>query len=106
MAKRAQEVHLAVAWEVHFTWAAKWSEVVRSGFEKQLVDELGQPPPARGFLRQATFAGPGDGVVLGVAVVLGLLPLPLDPAFLLEAHERRVERTLVERERVVRDLRQ
>lgn len=45
-----------------------------------------------------------DGVVLGLAVVLGPLPRTANPALLLEAHECCVQGALVEGERVVRHL--
>src|SRR5687767_3127816 len=64
-------------------------------FEQELVDQAREPAPALGLARQLALAGLGEGVVLGVAVALGLPPGALDPALLLEANERRIQRALV-----------
>ena len=57
-----------------------------------------------GLLVERPRAGLGDAVVLRLAIALGALPRALDPALLLEAHERRIQRALIEHERVVGDL--
>src|SRR5688572_22143583 len=65
--------------------------------EQKLVDEPGETAPTLGLLEQLTLAGLGDGVVLRVAVALGLLPRALDPALLLETNQSGIERALVQR---------
>src|SRR5262245_20813134 len=53
---------------------------------------------------QCTTAGFSNCVVFCVAIVLGLLPRPLDPAFLFHADEGGIKRALIQRERMVRYL--
>ena len=73
---------------------------IRGVPEQELVDEPGEPPPAIGLRSPARVPRLRDGVVPGFAVVLALLPGALDPALLLESHERGVERALIEHERM------
>src|SRR5688572_24602261 len=49
-------------------------------------------------------SGFGDAVVLGVAVIVGLLPCAFDPALLLETNKRGIECALIQSERIVRHL--
>ena len=53
---------------------------------------------------EAALARFRDRVELRVAVVFRLLPRAFDPPFLLEPHERRIERPLIELQRMVGDL--
>lgn len=55
--------------------------------------------PLRGFLRELPTSGAGQRVVLGPAVVLGGLPVGLEPTGLLETVERREQRTGLNAER-------
>src|SRR4051812_11484260 len=75
-------------------------------FEEELVDESGEAAPPFNLALQLAFAAPGDGVELRFAVALRPPPGSLDPALLLEADERGIQRALIEGERMVRDLRQ
>ncbi len=45
-------------------------------------------------------------VELRLAVALGLAPRALDPALLFEPHQRGIERALIERQRMIRHLRE
>src|SRR5262245_6021648 len=60
--------------------------------------------PVLGFHRELPFAALGQAVELRLAVVLGRAPLGRNPALLFEPVERRIERTLVDAEHVLRDL--
>ena len=66
--------------------------------------QAGKPPPALGLLFEAAHAGFGHAVVLGLAVRFGSLPSTLDPALLLQADERRIQRPLIQPERGFGDL--
>src|SRR4051794_1665420 len=79
---------------------------MRSVLEEQLVDQPCEPAPALRLLRQGAFAGARQRVELGFAVGFRPAPAALYPALLLHADERGIERALVERERMVRDLRE
>ena len=50
---------------------------------------------------EAASAGPGQGVELGLPAQLGRAPLGLDPALSLHPVESRVERTLLDCQRLV-----
>jgi len=60
--------------------------------------------PVGGVLCELAAAGFGDGVVLGLAIVVGGAPGSGDPAALLEADERGINGALVEEEFVAADL--
>ena len=55
--------------------------------QQKFVHEAREPAPALGLLLERSHTGPGDGVVLGVAIVFGLLPRAVDPPLLFESHE-------------------
>src|SRR3954471_5219658 len=74
--------------------------------EQELVDQPCEAAPALGLLREGAFTRARQRVALGFAVRFGPAPGALDPAFLLHANERRIQRALVERERMVRHLRE
>src|SRR5260370_3577831 len=78
---------------------------LRSGFvQEELLDQAHQTAPTLGLLAQGAPAGPGDAVVLGLAIGLGPLPGALDPAPLLQSDESGVQRALIEGKRRLRDL--
>ena len=56
------------------------------------------------LLFETSNAGLRDRVVLGLAIVLGAMPGALDPPFLLQPHEGRIQRPLIERQRLFRHL--
>src|ERR1700759_2442435 len=56
--------------------------------------------PAAGFEREAAAAGSGEAVVLGLAVVLARAPVGGEPAAVLQAMERGIERALLDFEHV------
>ena len=58
----------------------------------------GQTSPPLSFLRERARACLGDAVVLRLAIILGSAPTALDPAVLLEANERWIQRALLQRE--------
>ena len=77
----------------------------RSRFvEEQFVHQTREPAPSARLFLERPDAGSGDRVVLGVAVVLRLLPRPFDPPLLFEPDQRRIQRALVQLERVIGDL--
>src|SRR5215831_8846332 len=72
--------------------------------EQKLVDETSEPTPPVRLPFKTSETALRDVVVLGLAVVLGTLPRALDPAFLLQTRERRIESPLVQPERRLRQL--
>src|SRR5439155_19382308 len=83
--------------------AGAWPRCLR-GIQKELVDEAGNLAPAFGLRGEAALAGFRDRVELRVAVVFRFLPGAFDPPFLLEPHERGIERSLIQLQRMVGDL--
>src|SRR5574338_764585 len=79
---------------------------MNSVLEEELVDEPCEPAPALRLLPQGALTRSRQRVELGLAVRFGPAPGGLDPALLLHADERRIERALVERQRMIRHLRQ
>src|SRR5262245_14831866 len=79
---------------------------MRSVLEQELVDKPCEPAPALRLLRQGPFTRARQRVELGFAVRFRPAPGALDPALLLHADERRIQRALVERQRMVRDPRE
>jgi hypothetical protein len=77
-----------------------------SVLEQELVDKPCEPAPALRLLRQGAFTRTRQRVELGFAVRFRPAPGALDPALLLHADERRIRRALVERQRMVRHLRE
>src|SRR6185503_14415184 len=73
---------------------------MRSALEQELVDQPGEPAPALRLLRQRAFTRARQRVELGFAVRVRPAPGALDPALLLHADERRIQRALVERQRM------
>jgi hypothetical protein len=73
------------------------------GCEK-LFDQARQLSPAPGFLIERSAAGRRDRVIFRFPVVLGLPPGALDKALLPQPDQSRVQSTLVEIERIVRNL--
>src|SRR5947209_464840 len=71
---------------------------------EQTADHRDRARPALGFRSELFPAGARDRVELGAAVVLARAPLALNPAFLLEPEQRRIDGALIERERSLRDL--
>ena len=69
--------------------------------ERHRVDE---PAPRLLLVFELLPAGPGDGVDLGLPSLVGIEPRRLQPAALLEAMQRRVERALPHQEGILRDL--
>src|SRR5262249_32921331 len=74
--------------------------VLRLRERDDLGDRGRQPLPVRRLGLELLPAQPREGVELRFPVVLGRLPLRLDPAFLLELVERRIERALADLEHV------
>ena len=72
--------------------------------QQKFVHEAREPAPALGLLLERSHTGPGDGVVLGVAIVFGLLPRAVDPPLLFESHEGGVQGALIQRQRMIGDL--
>src|SRR5204863_7989198 len=68
------------------------------------IDESGRTAPSLRFLVDRSQSDPGDRVVLRVPVAFGLSPVAFDPTALLEPHERRIQRALVQHERMVCEL--
>ncbi len=60
--------------------------------------------PAFRFFLELLASGASQGVILRLAVIFGNTPLGGDPAALLEAQQRRIERSLVQLQQVFRDL--
>src|SRR4051812_25622938 len=77
-----------------------------SVLEQELVDQPCESAPALRLFCERAFTRPRQRVELGFAVRFRPAPGALDPAFLLHADERRIQRALVERERMVRHLRE
>jgi hypothetical protein len=71
---------------------------------QQPVHETRRPLPPRRLFGKGTRAGSRDRVVLRLAVVVGGLPGPLDPAPLFQPHERRIESALIQPDRSFSDL--
>src|SRR5262245_13056243 len=63
-----------------------------------------EPIPALRLLLQPATAGCGEAVVLGSAVVVRSAPFGLEQTLVLEPIQRGVERALLDRQRLVRDL--
>src|SRR3954470_23239721 len=63
-----------------------------------------RPVPIASFTCETLFTGASDDVVLRAAIVVGRSPFSGHPAALLEALEDRIERALVDVERVAREL--
>jgi len=58
-----------------------------------------------GFFRlEIFFAGAGEGIVFGAAVVFGFAPCGFDPGLLFETVKSGIERALIDLEDVVGDL--
>lgn len=72
--------------------------------EQQLVDEARKPLPSLGLPVQRSGAGPCERVVLRFPAGLGRPPRAFDPSPVLEANERDVQGSLVQRERMVGEL--
>src|SRR5437868_4113661 len=68
------------------------------------VDRGRKPPPARRLVRELSFTGAREMVELRLAIVLRCPPLGGDPASILEAMQRGVERALVHLQDIARDL--
>ena len=68
------------------------------------ADGGGHAFPLAGFHRQLPASGRREPVVLGPPAQLRDGPLGFDPALVLEAMERRVERALIDLQDVLRDL--
>ncbi len=75
-----------------------------SSFARKPIDETRRALPPGRLLGERTCARPRDRVVLGLAVVLGGLPGPFDPALLLQADERGIERALIQPDGLLGDL--
>src|SRR5690348_13352484 len=71
---------------------------------QELVHESGHLAPAIGLLLQRLLAGFGDGVVFRLTIVLGLIPTPFDPTFLLQPDQRGIQGALVKAQQIFRDL--
>src|SRR5262245_9449446 len=67
-------------------------------------DAGGKLLPERALLVELAPAGVGQGVVFGATAVRLRLPVGDDPRLVLESVQRRVERTLLDLERLFRDL--
>ena len=65
---------------------------------------VGHPGPVLALFDELALAVAREPVVLGLTVVLRRVPFRIDPALLLQAMERRVERPLVDPQDVARDL--
>ena len=70
---------------------------------KNSGDGLGQAGPVLFFLCKLLPAGGGEAIVARAAIVLGNAPLRGDPAILLHAVQRRVERTFLDSQDVIRN---
>src|SRR5438270_2497491 len=68
------------------------------------VDRRGEPPPTCGFVAELPLPGFRQLVELCLPVVFRRSPLRVDPAAILEAVERRIERALIDLQHVARDL--
>jgi hypothetical protein len=68
------------------------------------ADGVGHPGPVLALLGELPAPGPRQAVVLRLPVVVGGVPLGVDPPLLLEAVQRRVERPLVHAQHITRDL--
>jgi hypothetical protein len=66
--------------------------------------DIGEAAPILRIARQLLPAAAGDGVVLGLAVVVRGAPRGGDPAAVLQTDERGVDGALVEQDGVARDL--
>src|SRR5262245_60868085 len=69
---------------------------MRSVLEQELVDKPCEPAPALRLLRLGACTRARQRVELGFAVRFRPAPGAFDPALLLHAHERRIQRALVE----------
>ena len=87
-------------------WRRRVRRMTLSPLEQELVDKPCEPAPALRLLRQGAFTRARQRVELGFAVRFRPAPGALDPALLLHADERRIQRALVERQRMVRHLRE
>jgi len=68
------------------------------------IDRGGEAVPVGGFFFELEAAGGSEAVELGDAAGFGFGALALDPAFLLEAVERGIKRTLLDLQYVAGDL--
>ena len=81
------------------------------GLTAEVLSELGrsehfrnggrQAAPARALERQLSPAGRRDAVVLRALIVVGELPLRVDPALPLETMQRRIEGTVIDVEHLI-----
>jgi len=93
-------------------WGLRKRRRVRSFFSRSILlrsfehegDGGGEAVPVLEFSFELLFAGFGEGVELGFAVVFGGRPFGLDPAFVFEAVEGGVEGTLADLEGIFGDL--
>ena len=65
-------------------------------------DGAGHLAPAAGLKREAPATGGGEAVVLGLAVVLARAPVGREPAAVLQAMERGIQRALLDLEDLFR----
>src|SRR5262245_40542606 len=70
---------------------------------EHLTDRFGQAVPLLLFICEVAFAGPRQSIQARTPVVLRNVPLGLDPACVLHAVKRRIERALFDAEDVSRD---
>src|SRR6476646_4759728 len=75
-----------------------------AGGREYEINGAGVAPPLFGLRGEGAFAGGGESVVLGFAIVFRRAPLALDEAFALESVESGVERALADLEGVAREL--
>src|SRR5687768_13966067 len=76
--------------------------IVRSESLEHELDRAGEPAPALELRSQCASARGGQPIVLRPAVVLGDVPLTVDPPLELEPLERGVERSLANLEDLLR----
>src|ERR1017187_730 len=76
----------------------------RSGVADYARHSFGEPPPAFLFLLQAFLAQGRHRIEAGFAILLRLAPFGFDPALLLHAVQRGVERALLHAEKFLRYL--
>src|SRR5437016_1855498 len=67
-------------------------------------DHARNPLPILSFHGKLLLASPGNGVKLGLAVIVGRSPLRRDPALLQQPQQRRVHRTLVQLQHIAANL--
>src|SRR5262249_35168563 len=87
---------------------SRWRRSARITAPSRHVEQQGdrsrECPPCPRLLVELLPAGARQRVELGAAIVLGRAPLRLDPAAPLQPVERRIQRSLLDAKRILRDL--